>query len=206
MSNAVPEPRSASRQRVSRLAESAVARARLSVVPRARTETSRLPFLALVTLVLVAGVVGLLLFNTSMQQASFTASTLEDRAEALTAQQQDLSLQLENLRNPQRIADKAQAMGMVIPAAWCSLELSTQAPACTDPGPTPGSQVRLHALPPTRPAILARATGGAQKPASQADRASSGNTPMASPFPMTERDKNSDKQRHRTRSGDQAPR
>lgn len=206
MSNAAPEPRSVSRQRVSRLAESAVSRARLSVVPRTRTETSRLPFLALVTLVLVAGVVGLLLFNTSMQQASFTASSLEDRAEALTAEQQDLAMQLENLRNPQRIADKAQAMGMVIPAAWCSLELSATKPACTDPGATPGSQVRLHALPPTMPAILVRDAGGDQKPASQGDHASAGDTLMASPFPMTERDRKSHHDQRRTRSGDQAQR
>ena len=35
----------------------------------------------LVSLVLLGGVVGLLLFNTSMQQASFTATALEDQAE-----------------------------------------------------------------------------------------------------------------------------
>ena len=50
----------------------------------------RLPFVTLVSLVLLAGIVGLLCFNTQMQQASFAATTLEDRAANLTAREQTL--------------------------------------------------------------------------------------------------------------------
>ena len=58
------------------LAGAALQRARLTVVPRARTRTSALPFVTLVSFVLLAGVIGLLMFNTSMQQAAFAATTM----------------------------------------------------------------------------------------------------------------------------------
>ena len=65
------------RERLPRLAEDAVARARLTVVPRRRVRAARMPFVTLVSLILLGGVVGLLCFNTQMQQASFAAG-LED--------------------------------------------------------------------------------------------------------------------------------
>ena len=67
---------------VPRLAEEAVARARLTVVPRRRVRAARMPFVTLVSLVLLGGVVGLLCFNTPMQQASFAATKLEAQATA----------------------------------------------------------------------------------------------------------------------------
>ena len=85
------------------LAEAAVERARLTVVPRRRrTRAARMPFVMLVSLVLLGGVIGLLLFNTSMQQASFAATALEEQANTLTAREQTLQMELEVLRNPQR--------------------------------------------------------------------------------------------------------
>ena len=70
--------------RVPRIAEAAVERARLTVVPAAGARRApRVPFVILVSLLLVGGVVGLLLFNTSMQQASFTATALEQQAAVL---------------------------------------------------------------------------------------------------------------------------
>src|ERR1044071_5893536 len=92
------------RSRMPRIAEVAVEKARLTVVPRRRTRASRMPFVALVSMVLLGGVVGLLLFNTSMQQASFAATALEGQATTLTARQQALEMDLDRLRNPQRIA------------------------------------------------------------------------------------------------------
>ena len=62
MSSPAVQPRI--RSRVPRIAEAAVERARLTVVPRRRTRAGRVPFVALVSLVLLGGVVGLLLFNT----------------------------------------------------------------------------------------------------------------------------------------------
>ncbi len=95
-------------------ARAAVDRARLTVVPRLRTRAPRIPFVSLVSLILLAGVVGLLLFNTSMQQASFTASKLENQERSLSARQQALTMELDQLRDPQRLATQACALGMVV--------------------------------------------------------------------------------------------
>ncbi|HEY1175080.1 MAG TPA: hypothetical protein VGF17_02905, partial [Phytomonospora sp.] len=65
------------RSRVPRIAEVAVERARLTVVPRRRVRAPRMPFVALVSMVLLGGVVGLLLLNTSMQQAAFASTSLQ---------------------------------------------------------------------------------------------------------------------------------
>lgn len=112
------------RGRLPRLAGDAVERARLRVVARpARAASPRLPFVVLVSMLLVGGVVGLLLFNTSMQQASFAASSLEQQARTLDAREQELRSQLEGMRNPQRLARTAARRGMVIPPAPCFLPL-----------------------------------------------------------------------------------
>ena len=93
----------------------AIQRARLTVVPRTRPRAPRLPFIALITAILLAGVVGLLMFNTSMQQAAFVESRLSTQADNLAARQQALQSELQRLDDPQVIAAKAQAHGMVIP-------------------------------------------------------------------------------------------
>ena len=76
MSSPLPQ---ATPRRVQRIAEAAVERARLSVVPRVRRRAPRVPFVTLVSLVLLGGVVGLLMFNTSMQQNACAAPSLEHR-------------------------------------------------------------------------------------------------------------------------------
>ena len=85
------------RSRLPRIAEVAVQRARLTVVPRPRTRprAPRVPFVTLVSVILLGGVIGLLMFNTSMQQASFRAAALEQQADDLTAQQEALGLELQ---------------------------------------------------------------------------------------------------------------
>ncbi|QZY27964.1 hypothetical protein [Nocardioides coralli] len=142
------------RSRVPRIAEAAVERARLRVVPRRRTRAARVPFVALVTLVLLGGVVGLLLFNTSMQQAAFATTALEQQATTLTARQQTLEMELDVLRNPQRVAQQAQQLGMV-PAgnpAYLVLESGTVLGEPT--AATSAELLRLQAQPPPKPAVL----------------------------------------------------
>ena len=78
------------RSRLPRIADAAIARARLTVVPRARTKTARVPFVVLVSMLLLSGVVGLLLFNTSLQQASFAQTALDEQATTLSAREQTL--------------------------------------------------------------------------------------------------------------------
>lgn len=143
------------RIRVPRLAGAALERARLTVVPkRARRRTSPVPFLLVVSMLAVGGIVGLLLFNTSMQQASFAATDLQRQADALDAQQQSLQMQLDQLRDPQAIALKAQRMGMVLPTSPAVLDLRTgkvlgQAAPATRLDP-----LHLLAPVPRKPAVL----------------------------------------------------
>ena len=113
------------RNRVPRIAEAAVERARLTVVPRTLgRRAARVPFVALVSLLLVGGVAGLLCFNTSMQQASFTATAMEARAQSLDAREQSLTMQLDVLRDPQRVALRAKEMGMVPPNSPAFIRLA----------------------------------------------------------------------------------
>jgi hypothetical protein len=99
--------------RLPRSSWEAVERARLTVVPRGSRKASRVPFVTLVSVLLLGGVVGLLLFNTHMQQGSFVASSLEERAAVLAGQEESLQMQLDRLRDPQHVAARAKKLGMV---------------------------------------------------------------------------------------------
>ena len=143
------------RTRVPRLAGAALERARLTVVPRRRRRrSSPVPFVMVISMIAVGGVVGLLLFNTSMQQASFAATDLQHRADTLLAQQQTLQMQLDKLRDPQSIALKAQRMGMVLPTSPAVLDLRT-GKVLGDPAPATGiDHLRLLPPPPPKPASI----------------------------------------------------
>jgi hypothetical protein len=113
------------------------------------------PFVTLVSLVLVAGIVGLLLFNTSMQQASFAAASLEAQADTLAAREQTLRMELDELRDPQRVALEAQQMGMVIPSAPVFLDLETGRTSGVRTPATRENAIQLLPPAPVKPAVLA---------------------------------------------------
>src|SRR4051794_2406231 len=154
MSAWMGQPRAKMPTRLPRIADYAVERARLTVVPRQKAPAPRMPFMILVALVLLGGVVGLLLFNTSMQQASFKATALEAQAGRLHATEQSLQMELDKLRDPQLVATRAQALGMVplVNPAFIALSdgkvLGTPVPA------SPLDAQRLTALPSRKPAVL----------------------------------------------------
>ncbi|MEI2712785.1 MAG: hypothetical protein V9G04_05675 [Nocardioides sp.] len=128
---------------------------RLRAVTTRRPRAPKVPFVVALTAILVGGVVGLLLFNTSLQQASFAAAQLEDQAQTLTAREQSLRMELDALREPQRVAEAAQKMGMVPAGTPAFLDLSTGR-ILGEPTPaTAENGVRLQPLPPVKPAILA---------------------------------------------------
>lgn len=146
---------SQARSRIPRFADAAVERARLTVVPSRVESSPRAPFVVLVVLLLTGGVAGLLALNTSMQQASFKVTALEQQADALAAQQQSLSMDLEKLRDPQRLATAAKALGMVPPPNPLFVRLSdgrilgeTMAAARVD-------AMRINSLPAVKPKVLA---------------------------------------------------
>jgi hypothetical protein len=129
-------------------------RARLAVVPRLRTRTSPLPFVTLVSFVLLSGVIGLLMFNTSMQQAAFAATTMEQQAATLDAREQTLRMELDVLRDPQRVALTAQRMGMVIPSTPAFMRLTDGKVLGTPAAATREDGLRLLPRPPKKPAVL----------------------------------------------------
>ncbi len=136
--------------------------------------------MALVTLVLLGGVVGLLLFNTSMQQAAFATTALEQQAGTLAARQQTLEMELDVLRDPQRVAQTAQGMGMVPGGTPAYLQLPS-GKVLGEPAPaTPENGVRLLPRLEPKPAVLDPAPiveqviGEGPSAASLADRGAAG--------------------------------
>lgn len=141
------------RSRVSSLGGAAVEKARLTVVPVAQGRTPRVPFIVLVSALAIVGVVGLLLFNTSLQQAAFTEAKLTEQASAMVDREETLRMQLDDLRDPQRIATEAEKMGMVIPATPAFLRLDGT--VVGDPRPaTPEDKLRIRPKPRAVPADL----------------------------------------------------
>lgn len=134
-------------------ARRALRRARLTVVPQKIEQAARVPFLALVSLMALLGVVTLLMFNTSLQQGSFAASALQEKSDTLTAREEGLKLELEQLRNPQRVAEAAQRQGMVIPTSPDFLYLADGRVVAAE-NPEPGTGLQLQEPPAARPAEL----------------------------------------------------
>jgi len=161
------------RTRLPRLAETAVERARLTLVPRRRPTAPRMPFLVLVSLVLLAGVVGLLVVNTSMQQVSFKATALEAQANALRAEKQGLQMELDRLRDPQRVATEAQELGMVPLAHPAFLKLADGAVLGEAAPASPLDAQRIVPLPTRPPAGFNPRPIVVQAPKPQADGAPS---------------------------------
>lgn len=151
MSSSSPAARTTpARSRVSPwLDGAALRRARLTVVPRVRVRASRFPFVTLVSAILLAGVVGLLCFNTSMQQAAFVESRLSAQATDLAARQQTLEMELQELRDPQHLAAQAQKQGLVIPTTIAMLQVPSgkvsgePAPTTADSTPPLWPRVRM---------------------------------------------------------------
>ncbi len=142
------------RSRVPRIAGAAVQRARLTVVPRRVQKAPKVPFVSLVSLVLVAGVVGLLLFNTSMQQTSFTATSLQEQASVLAAKEQSLQMELDQLRDPQKVAVRAKRLGMVPATSPAFLRLADGKVLGSPTVSTPEDAMRIAPLPTAKPRNL----------------------------------------------------
>lgn len=147
-------PASQVRSRVPRLAEAAVERARLTVVPRRTQRAARVPFVSLVSLLLVTGVVGLLLFNTNMQQASFVATSMEQHAATLTAKEEALRMQLHRLRDPQNVAAQAKRLGMVPAESPAFIRLRDAKVLGRPAAAQPDDALRIAPLPAAKPKVL----------------------------------------------------
>lgn len=137
----------------------AASRPRLTVVPRAASTSPRMPFLLLVVAVLAAGLVGLLLLNTSMERGAYEVTALRKDSATLAIEQQSLQLQVATLKDPQKVAEKALRLGMVSNPSPAFLSLATgevvgrSAPGAAGSRPDIGTSIgpggdRLGKVPP----------------------------------------------------------
>jgi len=88
-------------------------RAALTVVPVREVAAPRAPFVVAVVSLLVTGLIGLLVLNTVLGKDSFHLFELRSENRALLDQEQVLVREVEMLRSPSTIADKAAGLGMV---------------------------------------------------------------------------------------------
>jgi hypothetical protein len=86
---------------------------KLRVVYGAPFRPPRMPFVIFVVSLLAAGLVGLLLLNTELQSGTFQVTALNNQADQLRDQQEQLEKQVRTLESPQNLADRALRMGMV---------------------------------------------------------------------------------------------
>ena len=89
------------------------ARPCLRVLPGGRAGAPRAPFVVLVLLVLGAGLVGLLLLNTNLQQSSFDLRDLEQETRLLRDRHAELSQLVAQQASPEELAKRADGLGMV---------------------------------------------------------------------------------------------
>lgn len=109
----------------SRLPAVTLPRPRLTVVPRPDRTAPRLPFVALVVALLMAGLVGLLLLNTGMERGAYKVTALRAQVAALDIKQQSLQQQVAALQEPQALAERALHLGMVTNSSPAFLDLRT---------------------------------------------------------------------------------
>lgn len=148
-----------------RIAHAVQRRAGLSLVP-GRTQAPRVPFAALVLTVLALGLVGLLVLNTSLQQGAFYARDLEERAQVLSERREALQLNVDRLREPQRVAQSAAGLGMVPNQSPAFLRLSDGKVLGHGSPATIGSATQF--LPPPRAAATANGSSGTNTAAGSA--------------------------------------
>jgi outer membrane biosynthesis protein TonB len=86
---------------------------KLRVVYGAPFRPPRMPFVIFVVSLLAAGLVGLLLLNTELQRGTFQVTALNQQADQLRDQQEQLERQVRTLESPQNLADRSLRMGMV---------------------------------------------------------------------------------------------
>lgn len=151
-------------------------RPRLTVVPRLVRRAPRVPFVVLVVVVLASGLVGLLLLNTHLERGAFTVTSLTQRADALSAQQQQLEIRVGRLQQPQRVAAAAIRLGMVRSVDPAYLSLRTGRVSGLPAKATTASRmalgtVRVSSVAPSTkrlPSFAGQANQGATRPVTQA--------------------------------------
>lgn len=106
------DPRTARRARPVR--EPGEGRApRLRVAPPAPVAVPRTPFIVLVLLAVVGGVMGILVLNTKINENAFKLQDLQESQAALHDEQQGLDQQIDVYEDPGNLAAAARKLGLV---------------------------------------------------------------------------------------------
>lgn len=85
----------------------------LRLVPQRRSSAPRAPFITMVVLLLAGGLLGLLALNTLLAQDAFRLHALVKEQKALVDREQALEREVETLRTPRNLAERARELGMV---------------------------------------------------------------------------------------------
>lgn len=96
----------------------------LRLVPQRRSSAPRAPFITMVVLLLAGGLLGLLALNTVLAEGAFRVHTLKAETKALADQEQTLEREVETLRTPRNLAERASELGMVQGSTPAFLRLS----------------------------------------------------------------------------------
>ena len=88
-------------------------RARLQVAPPVPVAVPRAPFVVLILLVVVGGVLGVLLLNTKINENAFRLHDLRARQVVLDQRQQHLEQQIAEAESPGSLAAAARRLGLV---------------------------------------------------------------------------------------------
>jgi len=116
-----------------------------SVPSRRSAASSRAPFVVLVLVLAIGGLIGLVLLNTAVNENAFRLHDLDTKQEQLDTEEQRLQQALENQESPEKLAERAEKMGLV-PAGDPGFVVlpegkvvGTPVPATAPPSPTPSS-------------------------------------------------------------------
>ena len=85
----------------------------LRVAPPAPVSVPRAPFVALVLVMVVAGVLGILVLNTKINENAFTLNHLQNQQNSLDQQEQQLDQHLADLESPNSLQAAAHRLGLI---------------------------------------------------------------------------------------------
>jgi hypothetical protein len=111
----------------------------LRVAPPAPVTAPRAPFVALILAVVVAGVLGILVLNTRINQNAFHLEKLRDQQRELDLRQQQLTEDLALAESPNSLAAAARRLGLV-PAGTPAFIQLPDGRKLGVPQPAPGEQ------------------------------------------------------------------
>jgi len=87
--------------------------ARLRVAPPAPVSAPRAPFVALVLVLVLAGVIGILVLNTRIAENAFKLDALKTKQSTLDRDEEQLRRDLANKESPVTLASRAKQLGLV---------------------------------------------------------------------------------------------